>query len=81
MDMLGLMESVGLLEIFVILFATIATWVLPAVVFWKICHKAGFPGSLALFMLVPIANIILPVYIAFAGWPVLRRLKELEGRD
>ncbi len=41
--------------------------------FWKICAKAGFPGPLALLMLVPIANIILPFYLAFADWPALRQ--------
>ena len=34
--------------------------------FWKICSRAGFPGPLSLLMLVPIANIVLPFYIAFA---------------
>ena len=45
-------------------------WVIP---FWKICTKAGFPGPLALLMLVPIANVILTFYIAFAEWPALRQ--------
>ncbi len=40
--------------------------------FWKICTKAGFPGPLALLMVVPFANIVLPFYIAFAEWPALR---------
>jgi len=41
--------------------------------FWKICTKAGFPGALSLLMLVPIANIVLPFYIAFAEWPAHRQ--------
>ena len=40
--------------------------------FWKICTKAGLPGPLSLLMLVPIANIILPFYVAFTDWPALR---------
>ena len=40
--------------------------------FWKICTKAGLPGPLALLMIVPIANIVLPFYIAFTDWPALR---------
>ena len=39
--------------------------------FWKICTKAGFPGPLALLMLLPLANIVLPFYLAFARWPAL----------
>lgn len=70
---MGFTGSVGLAEIFVILFAAAVTGVLPVVVFWKICSKAGFPASLALLMLVPIVNIILPFYIAFAEWPALKR--------
>jgi len=45
---------------------------LTVIPFWKICTKAGFPGPLALLMLVPIANIIVPFYVAFAEWPVLK---------
>jgi hypothetical protein len=41
--------------------------------FWKICTKAGFPGPLALLMLVPVANIVLLFYLAFAAWPALRQ--------
>ncbi len=38
--------------------------------FWKICDRVGLPGPLSLLMLVPIANIILPFYIAFTKWPI-----------
>lgn len=41
--------------------------------FWMICKKAGFAPALALLMLVPGANIILPFYLAFAEWPALRQ--------
>ena len=55
----------------------IAGILLTVLPFWKICTKAGFPGPLALLMLVPIANIILTFYLAFADWPALR---QAEGR-
>jgi len=54
----------------VLLFGVLGA-LLTVIPFWKICTKAGFPGPLSLLMLVPIANIILPFYIAFAEWPVL----------
>jgi hypothetical protein len=38
---------------------------------WKIFSKAGYPGWLALGMLVPLINLILIFYFAFADWPVL----------
>ena len=57
-----------LLPLLVSLFAAI----LLTIAFCKICSKAGFSGALGLLMLVPIANIILPLYLAFAEWPALK---------
>ena len=65
----------GIAEMVVILFILgfgVIGALLTVIPFWKICAKAGFPGALSLLMLVPIANIILPFYIAFAEWPVLK---------
>jgi hypothetical protein len=58
-------------ELLVILFFYPALCIIPVIAFWKICAKAGFPGPLGLLMLVPIANIVLPLYLAFADWPAL----------
>lgn len=63
----------SLFMIFIILFSTILGAILTVIPFWKICSKAGFPGALSLLMLVPVANLILPFYIAFAKWPVLEK--------
>ncbi len=63
----GHAELLAISSIFTIL---VVVTVIP---YWKICTKAGFPGPLALLMLVPIANIILPFYLAFADWPSLRQ--------
>ena len=41
--------------------------------YWKIFSKAGFSGALALLLLVPIANIIVIAWFAFADWPALRK--------
>ena len=54
------------------LFCIIAV-VVTVVPFWQICKKAGLPPQLSLLMLVPIANIILPFYVAFTDWPALRQ--------
>jgi len=40
--------------------------------YWKIFSKAGYSGALSLLMLVPLANIILFIWFAFAEWPVLK---------
>ena len=60
-----------LLTILSILFVSAMTGIIPVIAFWKICSKAGFPGPLGLLMLVPVANIVLPLYLAFADWPAL----------
>ena len=59
-------------EWIIILFISSIAFVLPVIAFWKIFAKAGFPGALGLLMLVPIANVILSLYLAFAQWPALR---------
>ena len=72
------METVGapgIAELGIIFFIFLLSGIgalLTIIPFWKICTKAGFPGPLSLLMLVPIANIVLPFYIAFAQWPVLK---------
>jgi hypothetical protein len=68
----------GPYELLVIFAIVTLTTLLTVIPFWMICTKAGFPGPLALLMLVPIANIILPFYLAFAEWPALR---EGQGPD
>ena len=62
----------GLGIIVVVLFLSAIGALLTVIPFWKICSKAGFPGALSLLMLVPIANIVLPFYVAFAQWPALK---------
>jgi hypothetical protein len=62
--------STELIMIFVILLPIALLFaILPVIAFWKICSRAGFNGALGLLMLLPIANIILPLYVAFAKWP------------
>ena len=65
-----------LLLVFFILTASLLGVILTIVPFWKICSKAGFPGALSLLMMIPVANIILPFYIAFAKWPALEEKTE-----
>jgi len=63
---------IPLIMLFIIPFILLFS-ILPVIAFWKICSKAGFNGALGLLMLVPIANIILPLYVAFASWPVFQQ--------
>jgi len=40
--------------------------------YWKIFSKAGYSGALSLLMLVPLVNLIVFIWFAFAEWPVLK---------
>ena len=62
----------GIFELIIILAVIPIVILLNVLPFWKICTKAGFSGALSLLILVPIANIILLFYLAFAEWPTLR---------
>ena len=67
----------GPFELIIILFVLL----IPAMLAWRICSKTGFPGGLGLLMLVPVANLILLCVLAFAEWPIERKLREArQGR-
>jgi hypothetical protein len=55
-----------------VLFAV--TLIVLAIVFYKLFTKAGFNGALGLLMLVPVVNLGVALYLAFAEWPVLAEL-------
>jgi hypothetical protein len=40
--------------------------------FWKIFTKAGFPGPLAILVIIPLVNILMIFFLAFAEWPALK---------
>ena len=70
----------GMYELIVILGVLASGILLSVLPFWMICTKAGFPGALSLLMLVPIANVVLPFYIAFAEWPAHKQNLESYGQ-
>lgn len=37
---------------------------------WRICTRAGYPGWIALLILIPFINLIFLYFLAFASWPV-----------
>ena len=67
------MPSLGTTELIIVLIAIPVVYLLPVIAFWKICSRVGFNGALGLLMIVPIANAILPLYVAFAKWPACER--------
>ena len=47
--------------------------VLVVVPVWRICQKAGYSGWLSLLVFVPLVNLLLLYYLAFAEWPLVRK--------
>jgi hypothetical protein len=67
----------AIFTIFMIFFVLILT-VIQIVAFCKIFSKAGFSWALGLLMFVPIANIIMFFFLAFAEWPIERELRSYQ---
>ena len=40
---------------------------------WRICMRIGYPGWISLAALLPIANLLLLYFLAFAEWPLETR--------
>ncbi len=62
-------------------FVALIVVVIKVVLFCKIFSKAGYSWTLGLLMLVPIANIIMPFFLAFADWPVQKEVCQLRQQE
>ena len=68
------MGAFGMSEIIILLIVCLAAMILLILIpYWKIFGKAGFSPVLSLLMLVPLVNIIMLYYLAFADWPSLKQ--------
>jgi hypothetical protein len=65
-----------LLILFVVLFMGIVLGVLP---YWFIFRKAGFAPALSLLMIIPLVNVVMLFFLAFAEWPVLKEQQKQLG--
>ena len=63
------MDNVTLIRI---ISGVIAICIIPLLIvpYWRIFSRAGFAGVLSLLMLVPLVNLIVLYYVAFARWNV-----------
>lgn len=52
----------------ILLLITLIPW-------WMIFRKAGYSEALGCLMVIPILNLIMLFYLAFAEWPIERELK------
>ena len=71
---------VMLLITFMFFVALIVTAIM-ILIFCKIFSKAGYSWALGLLMLVPIANIIMAFFLAFADWPIRKELRLLKEQQ
>jgi len=66
--------NIGGAELVLIIFAAmIFTGLFKVVPFWFIFKKAGFHPALSLLIMVPLADLIMRFFLAFAEWPALKR--------
>jgi hypothetical protein len=68
----GPIASMVILALFAI------TLIVLAIAFYRLFQKAGFAGALGLLMLVPVVNLGVALYLAFAEWPVLAELTRVK---
>ena len=77
----------GVAPAFVLLFMIFGIFIglialaIKVLIFCSICSKAGYSWALGLLILVPIANIIIAFYIAFADWPIQKELRHLKQQQ
>ena len=68
----GPLGSILLLALFAV------TLIILAIAFYRLYDKAGFSGAIGLLMLVPIVNLGVALYLAFAEWPVTAELARVK---
>jgi hypothetical protein len=66
------MFGLGIPELFVLLII-VAVMIIP---FWQIFKKAGFSPALSILMIIPLANIVMIFFLAFAAWPIHKQLQK-----
>lgn len=69
MGNLGVSELILILVLGIVFLFIFFVWP-----YWRIFKKAGFSPALSLLMLVPIANIVMIFFLAFAEWPALKNI-------
>jgi ABC-type spermidine/putrescine transport system permease subunit II len=52
----------------------LVTCVVLAIAFYKLYQKAGLSGPIGLLAIVPVVNMGIALYLAFAEWPLAKEL-------
>jgi uncharacterized membrane protein YhaH (DUF805 family) len=65
---------------FLVAFVVLVALAIKLLICCKIFSKAGYSWALGLLMLIPVVNIIMAFFLAFADWPVRRELRSLKAK-
>ena len=68
----------GPAEVILILFIAFIVLVVTAIKVFSFCRifsKAGYSWAFGLLMLLPMAELVIPLVLAFIDWPVCRELR------
>jgi uncharacterized membrane protein YhaH (DUF805 family) len=66
---------------FLVAFIVLVIVAIKLLICCKIFSKAGYSWALGLLMLIPIVNIIMAFFLAFADWPVNKELRSLKKKQ
>ena len=77
----GSQTPLVILGAFIAAFIILIVIAIKLLIICKIFSKAGYSWALGLLMLIPIINIIMAFFLAFADWPVQRELRRLKQQQ
>ena len=70
----GQAAAIGGTFLLIIAVISLAAAVFGIFCWWRIFSKAGYSGALSLLLLVPVANLVVFLILAFGEWPILTEL-------
>ncbi len=69
------------LIIMVIVFFALLAMAVQVVAFCMIFRKTGYHWALGFLMVIPLAELIVPLILGFADWPIARELRALKQQQ
>ena len=78
----GLVAAGAVFFVIVLVLVTIlVATVIKAVIFCRIFYKTGHHWAMGLLTLVPIANLVMLLILAFCDWPIQKELRQLKQKN
>ena len=71
----------GVLLILVIMFFVFLATAVQVAAFCMIFRKTGYHWALGFLMLIPLAELIVPLILAFTDWPIAKELRALKQQQ